>query len=190
MNLSKAVGKFGTLLVEITTYVKDSLTNVSDDFAEWLGTESGKSALRTAVATAVQSLLNAHEEFKREAAKLFSAVGEINFPGTAEKWLVGGFFTIDNKITKFSYVDTSLFVFLGDREIEGSPARRLAVQKLKRNAGDVEILSQLGENPDLTPAELRWVLEVGSILHYQWYVGYVTHLGVRRAVRFRLGGQG
>lgn len=187
MNIGKALGKFGAVLVDVITFLKKSLTSVSDEFAEWLGTESGKSALRTVVSVGVKSLVAAYEEFKQEAAKLFTPAGEFNFPGSAGKWRASEFFTTANEKTKFWYVDSSLLNFLGAEEIDGSPARRLTVQQLRWDAKDEEILPQVG---DLTPAEFRWTLEKGNLQIGRWYAGYITHLGVRRAVVFDLDDNG
>lgn len=186
MNLGNALGKFGALVVDVVTFVKESLTNVSDDFAEWLGTESGKSALRAAVGVALHSLLDAHEAFKKELAKPFTPVGERHFPGSTENWRAGEFFTTANEKTKFWSVDSNLLTFLGDCEIGSSPARKLLIQQLKHAAKDSEILPQLGDNPDLTPAEFRWLLERGNLSRGKWYAGYIARDGVRRAVCFEL----
>lgn len=116
INFGNSVGKFGVL---------------ADEFMEWLGTKDGKSALRTAVGGAMKSLLDAREVSKREAAKLFVPVGELNFPGFTEEWRAGEFFAVANRETKFCHVDSRLLNFLGGGKIGGSPARKLVVQRPK-----------------------------------------------------------
>lgn len=62
MNLSNAFGKFGALMVDVVTFVRASLANVSDDFAGWLGTDDGKASLRSAVEVAVKSIKTDYEK--------------------------------------------------------------------------------------------------------------------------------
>lgn len=179
MNLSNAFGKFGALIVEVITNVRASLVNVSDDFAEWLGTESGKSTLQSAVSVAVKSVTEAYEKFKTQNTV-------IDFDSTptipADLMIAPDYLQISSRVRgNKKFIEITVRVHLDDGQRIGSWLMGYNLMNMLAGQGQVVYGAQLSdfylEHPELFPEGLKdrgWIFFWGTI-----YLGEGGRLYVR-----------